>query len=340
MQTRSHMKRLEMDDDSKPPHHEAAGSCVDVPGQLPGVPGVPGVPGLWPILENPQVPSDLRTLFPGFGRPDHTPAWRDSSLVPANLVLEGGSMRCQFTSGVLDYLMDRKLMPDTVIAPSAGAAIGVSYRAGSRGRAVYTNMLLTDDWRHYSKRSFLASGNLFNIEYSFKTSRKDVTPFDFQAFKDSPIKLYSVAADMETGEAHYHLYDDLAEEMDYLKASVALPLVFKTYHIEGRTLMDGGMYDSVPIRFSMSLGRGKHIVVLTQENRAFDHYFGVMRGVRGFGDPHPVTLPSGSVSLRTLPLELYVYLIVLPNASVIVSRLLLLSYVNSVVFPRGSVCKV
>jgi phospholipase C len=27
-----------------------------------------------------------------------------------------------------------------------------------------------------------------------------------------------------------------------------------------------------------------HIVVLTQENRSFDHYFGAMRGVRGFGD--------------------------------------------------------
>jgi len=37
----------------------------------------------------------------------------------------------------------------------------------------------------------------------------------------------------------------------------------------------------------------EHIVVLMQENRSFDHYFGVMRGVRGFGDPHPVTLPSG-----------------------------------------------
>jgi phospholipase C len=30
-----------------------------------------------------------------------------------------------------------------------------------------------------------------------------------------------------------------------------------------------------------------------QENRSFDHYFGALRGVRGFGDPHPVTLPSG-----------------------------------------------
>jgi phospholipase C len=37
----------------------------------------------------------------------------------------------------------------------------------------------------------------------------------------------------------------------------------------------------------------KHVVILMQENRAFDHYFGTMRGVRGFGDPHPATLPSG-----------------------------------------------
>ena len=37
----------------------------------------------------------------------------------------------------------------------------------------------------------------------------------------------------------------------------------------------------------------EHIVVLMQENRSFDHYFGTMRGVRGFGDPHPVARPDG-----------------------------------------------
>ena len=29
----------------------------------------------------------------------------------------------------------------------------------------------------------------------------------------------------------------------------------------------------------------EHIVFLMQENRSFDHYFGTMRGVRGFADP-------------------------------------------------------
>ncbi|MEW2116691.1 phosphocholine-specific phospholipase C [Streptomyces sp. NPDC005474] len=37
----------------------------------------------------------------------------------------------------------------------------------------------------------------------------------------------------------------------------------------------------------------EHIVVLMQENRSFDHYFGSLRGVRGFGDPHPVSQVNG-----------------------------------------------
>ena len=37
----------------------------------------------------------------------------------------------------------------------------------------------------------------------------------------------------------------------------------------------------------------EHVVVLMQENRSFEHYLGTLRGVRGFGDPHPAILPSG-----------------------------------------------
>ena len=37
----------------------------------------------------------------------------------------------------------------------------------------------------------------------------------------------------------------------------------------------------------------RYIVILMQENRSFDHYFGTLRGVRGFADRHPVPLASG-----------------------------------------------
>ncbi|CAM04960.1 phospholipase C [Saccharopolyspora erythraea NRRL 2338] len=37
----------------------------------------------------------------------------------------------------------------------------------------------------------------------------------------------------------------------------------------------------------------EHVIVLMQENRSFDHYFGTMRGVRGYGDRVPLELPEG-----------------------------------------------
>jgi len=37
----------------------------------------------------------------------------------------------------------------------------------------------------------------------------------------------------------------------------------------------------------------EHIIFLMQENRSFDHYFGTMRGVRGFADPRVAKLANG-----------------------------------------------
>lgn len=37
----------------------------------------------------------------------------------------------------------------------------------------------------------------------------------------------------------------------------------------------------------------KHVIVLMQENRSFDHYFGSLRGVRGYGDKSVTRLPNG-----------------------------------------------
>jgi phospholipase C len=37
----------------------------------------------------------------------------------------------------------------------------------------------------------------------------------------------------------------------------------------------------------------EHVIVLMQENRSFDHYYGSLRGVRGFGDHDPLRQPDG-----------------------------------------------
>ena len=70
-----------------------------------------------------------------------------------------------------------------------------------------------------------------------------------------------------------------------------------------KTVSAMGAAASVPLSISRALAQParrvtgtikdvKHIVILMQENRSFDHYFGTMRGVRGFGDRHTVPLPG------------------------------------------------
>lgn len=49
-----------------------------------------------------------------------------------------------------------------------------------------------------------------------------------------------------------------------------------------------------PARVTGTIQDVAHVVVLMQENRSFDHYFGALRGVRGFDDPRPIRLPGGA----------------------------------------------
>lgn len=51
---------------------------------------------------------------------------------------------------------------------------------------------------------------------------------------------------------------------------------------------------SIPAaRVTGTIADVEHVVILMQENRSFDHYFGTLNGVRGFGDPRPITLRNG-----------------------------------------------
>ena len=50
---------------------------------------------------------------------------------------------------------------------------------------------------------------------------------------------------------------------------------------------------ATPAHVRGSLRDIEHIVILMQENRSFDHYFGTLSGVRGFDDHHALRLPNG-----------------------------------------------
>src|SRR6202522_2008343 len=51
--------------------------------------------------------------------------------------------------------------------------------------------------------------------------------------------------------------------------------------------------NAAPEHLTRSIKDVKHVVILMQENRSFDHYFGTLRGVRGFGDKQVLTYQDG-----------------------------------------------
>jgi phospholipase C len=70
-----------------------------------------------------------------------------------------------------------------------------------------------------------------------------------------------------------------------LSTLAATPLAFSSVHAAAAAATPGS-----------SLRDIDHIVILMQENRSFDHYFGSLSGVRGFGDPRATT-PGSDRSL-------------------------------------------
>lgn len=204
---------------------------------------------------------------PSTDRPaSRPPAYEGHAATPANLVLEGGAMRGQFTAGVLDFFSDMKLFCENVIGVSAGALAGYNYVAGQDGRTCFVNLKYCTDWRYLSMKSFALTGNACGRDFMFRQIPDELEPFDYESFNASPMKLTVVSSNLLTGEADYHVMQDARADVPYLIASSSMPLVSQIVEVDGKLLLDGGTCDSVPITYSRLTGARKHIVVLTQHD--------------------------------------------------------------------------
>ncbi len=206
-----------------------------------------------------------RPLFVPSDVPGYRPAYFGHDAVDANLVLEGGSMRVQFTCGVLDYFSDEGLFPKRVIGVSAGALSGFNYIVGARGRTCALNIGFSSDKRYMSIWSYLTSGNAFNVEMSFHDIPFEWIPYKLEEFTCSPCLLTAVATNLETAEAEYFDITDPLDSMRYLQASSAMPFVSQIVDIDSKLYLDGGVADTIPIDWSINTGVEKQIVVLTQD---------------------------------------------------------------------------
>ena len=181
------------------------------------------------------------------------------------LVLEGGGLRGMFTCGVLDVMMDNGIAFDGAVGVSAGAAFGVNMKSGQRGRALRYNLQMAGDKRYMSLRSLILTGNLFNAEFCYHTVPCEIDIFDVEAFARHPMEFVAVCTDVITGEPVYHVLDHIDyDALEWIRASASLPLVAQPVHVGGRVLLDGGLTDSIPLRFMQRRGYERTVTVLTQ----------------------------------------------------------------------------
>ena len=181
------------------------------------------------------------------------------------LIMEGGAMRGMFTAGVLDVLMENGLVTDGAIGVSAGAVFGCNYKSHQIGRVIRYNTEYCNDKRYASFKNLVKTGNLYSEQFCYHEVPEKLDPFNEAAFAASPMDFFVVCTDVKTGEPIYHkCRKGDAEDVRWMEASASMPLAAKIVKIGHYGLLDGGLADSIPVRFFESIGYKRNLIILTQ----------------------------------------------------------------------------
>lgn len=186
-------------------------------------------------------------------------------MIEAGLILEGGALRGVFTAGVLDYLMEKKVIFQYVVGVSAGSCNAVDYVAGQIGRSRDCFIPRTREDQYVSPINLLKGRALYDMDKVFIDFPGEMYPFDFKTYFASPVQCEIVITNCLTGKAEYrNSGGDRSELMNICRASSSMPLVSPMVKLQGVPYLDGGLADSIPIARSIAMGNGKNVVILTR----------------------------------------------------------------------------
>lgn len=182
------------------------------------------------------------------------------------LALEGGSLRCLFSAGVTDVMLEEGVGYDGVFGVSAGALTGVNFVSGQKGRTAEVNLSFVNDPRYMGMRSLIRNRSIFNFDFLFGEISDTLIPLDREAFASSPCRYTAVAASCLTGQAVYFEKSETEDIYPAIRASASLPLLAPMVQVEGQPYLDGGLAVSIPYQRPLDEGYGKVVVVTTREH--------------------------------------------------------------------------
>lgn len=181
------------------------------------------------------------------------------------LIMEGGAMRGMFTCGVIDVMMEHDMEFDGAVGVSAGAAFGCNYKSKQIGRPIRYNKKYCKDKRFGSFQSWLKTGDVFDKQFCYYDIPDQLDVFDSKTFQENPMEFHVVCTDVLTGKpVYYQCKDGKNIDVEWMRASASLPMISKIVEIGERKLLDGGIADSIPLRYFEGLGYDRNVVILTR----------------------------------------------------------------------------
>lgn len=203
------------------------------------------------------------------------------------LILEGGGLRGVFTCGVLDCFMDHGVRFPFIVGTSAGACNGLSYMSGQRGRARCSNIDLMDKYHYVGFKYLLTQGCIMDYKLLFEDFPEKIIPYDYEAYFSNPTRYVMVTTNCLTGKAEYLEEKSSADRvMSIVRASSSLPFVTKITYVDGVPMLDGGIVDSIPVKYAFEQGYEDIVVVLTR-NKGYRKKEGKMRAAKAFYRKYP-----------------------------------------------------
>lgn len=182
------------------------------------------------------------------------------------LALEGGSLRCMFSAGAVDVMMEQGLWSDGVFGVSAGALTGVNYVSRQVGRTAQVNLDYVNDKRYLGLGNLIFKKSIFNFDFLFGEISDKLIPLDRETFAASPTRFTAVATDCRTGQPVFWEKHSCQDIYGAIRASASMPLLAPTVEVEGTPCVDGGASLSIPYARALEEGYDKVVVITTREH--------------------------------------------------------------------------
>ena len=182
------------------------------------------------------------------------------------LILEGGSLRCAFTAGVMDALMLLgPLKFDRMFGVSAGSMVMATYLSGQYKHFYRISRELVEDGTFIRFSSAWSKEGLMNLSH-LRAHVMRHAPLDLAALgvAQQSIRAIVVTTHLETGEPRYNEPQG-RDWMDALVASSSLPMVTRgKVRFRGEWMFDGGYSDPLPLDKALDMGGRRMLVVRTR----------------------------------------------------------------------------